>query len=172
MPALEPISATNAMIFKSVRLRALQDSPGAFGGTFAQEVAFTDADWVSRAAKWSGECGVGYLASEQGRYCGIAGAYLDGRDPSTVHLISMWVAPEARRSGIGSALIAAIEKWAKVRGGRTLRLLASGNNATAIEFYQRVGFAMTGRSEPYPNDPAVIEHEMAKSIAAQNESAG
>jgi hypothetical protein len=37
-------------------------------------------------------------------------------------------------------------------------------NEGAILFYERLGFAMTGRTEPYTNDVAMIEYEMAKSI--------
>ena len=32
---------------------------------------------------------------------------------------------------------------------------------TAIHFYERLGFALTGRTEPYPNDPSLKELEMA-----------
>jgi ribosomal protein S18 acetylase RimI-like enzyme len=37
-------------------------------------------------------------------------------------------------------------------------------NETAISFYKRMGFVMTGRTEPYPNDPALIEYEMTHSL--------
>jgi ribosomal protein S18 acetylase RimI-like enzyme len=37
-------------------------------------------------------------------------------------------------------------------------------NEPAIRFYERLGFARTGRTEPYPNDQAVIEYEMARVI--------
>jgi len=37
-------------------------------------------------------------------------------------------------------------------------------NEAAISFYLRLGFTMTGKTEPYPNDPALIEYEMALSI--------
>jgi ribosomal protein S18 acetylase RimI-like enzyme len=39
------------------------------------------------------------------------------------------------------------------------------NNEPAILFYQRLGFARTGRTEPYPNDPALIEYEMSRAIS-------
>jgi ribosomal protein S18 acetylase RimI-like enzyme len=42
-------------------------------------------------------------------------------------------------------------------------MVTSANHA-AIAFYQRLGFAMTGRTETYPNDPALFEHEMAKML--------
>jgi ribosomal protein S18 acetylase RimI-like enzyme len=38
------------------------------------------------------------------------------------------------------------------------------NNKAAIMFYQRLGFSLTGRTEPYPNDPALIEYEMSQPV--------
>jgi hypothetical protein len=40
------ITPENALVFKTVRLRALQESPTAFGSTYAKESQFSDADWV------------------------------------------------------------------------------------------------------------------------------
>jgi len=32
-------------------------------------------------------------------------------------------------------------------------------------FHQRLGFTLTGRTEPYANDPALIEYEMSRPIS-------
>jgi ribosomal protein S18 acetylase RimI-like enzyme len=48
--------------------------------------------------------------------------------------------------------------------------MATDYSQTAIHFYQRLGFSMTGRTEPYPNDPALLEFEMAKRIVADETS--
>src|SRR5450756_1677617 len=112
MPILEPIAPNNAADFKSVRLRALQDAPSAFGSTYARESMLSDAEWLQRAASWNGERSVGYLAKDQGVVCGIVAAYLDEHNPLQVHIISTWVAPEDRRTGLGRTLIEAIQTWA------------------------------------------------------------
>jgi ribosomal protein S18 acetylase RimI-like enzyme len=164
VPVIEQISAENLLAFKAVRLRALQDSPSAFGSTYARESQFPDAEWLKRAERWSGDTGVGYLAMELQIPCGIAGAFLDEHNPAQVHLISMWVAPTHRRTGLGRALVGAVQAWARMRGGHTLQLMVTSNNFAAIEFYKRIGFSMTGRTEPYPNDPALIEYEMSQSF--------
>ena len=53
--SIEPITRRNALVFKAVRLRALQDAPTAFGSTYAQTARLTDDDWRRRAEEWNGE---------------------------------------------------------------------------------------------------------------------
>jgi ribosomal protein S18 acetylase RimI-like enzyme len=96
--------------------------------------------------------------------CGIAGSFLDQNDATRVHLISMWTAPTHRQRGIGRLLVNGVLNWARGRNARVLLLMVTSNNEPAIRFYQRLGFTRTGRTEPYPNDPAVIEYEMSRPI--------
>jgi ribosomal protein S18 acetylase RimI-like enzyme len=172
MIVLKPITPDRALVFKAVRLRALQDTPSAFGSTYSKESQLTDDEWIERSANWSSDRSTGYLAfdeeqSEEERadaYCGIAASYLNEQNPQKAHLISMWVAPDHRQSGVGKILIDAIERWATHRGAHTLLLTVTSSNHPAITFYTRLGFSMTGNTEPYPNDPALIEYEMSKPI--------
>jgi len=165
MIALEPITPQNALIFKAVRLRALQDTPGAFGSTYAQESQLTDEEWIRRAARWDGERGAGFLATDDGAVCGIAGSFLNEDDATRAHLVSMWTAPTHRQRGVGRLLVNEVSSWARLRGVRTLWLMVVSNNEPAIVFYQRLGFVRTGRTETYPNDPALIEYEMSREIS-------
>jgi ribosomal protein S18 acetylase RimI-like enzyme len=164
MIALELITPHNAMIFKNVRLRALQDAPTAFSSTYAEESKLTDADWAKRAAQWSGEKSVGYLAMDARDPCGIASGLLDQADATRAHLLSMWVAPTHRRAGIGHSLVEAVVSWACSQNVGTLLLLVTSNNEGAIKFYQRLGFSLTGKTEPYRNDPALSNFEMNRLI--------
>ena len=95
-----------------MRLRALQDTPLAFGSTYEGEVRLTDEEWKTRAARCSGERNVGFLARCDGEDAGLALCFVDAEDPAVGQLISMWVAPEARRSGVGRMLIDAIPEEA------------------------------------------------------------
>lgn len=161
---LEPITPENALIYKAVRLRALQDSPSAFGSTHAKESKLSDEDWIQRTRNWNGDKSIVYLAMDAGEPCGLAGGFLEEQDPDKIHLVSMWIAPTHRRRGLGHTLINAIRSWAISRNAHTLQLMVTSNNHAAIEFYKHIGFSMTGRTEPYPNDPALIEFEMAQSL--------
>src|SRR5436189_5618845 len=105
-----------------------------------------------------------FLAMDRDIACGIAGSFLDENDPARAHLISMWTAPTHRKSGVGRLLVDEIIKWARSRNARVLRLMVVGNNEAAIRFYERLGFARTGRTQPYPNDASLIEYEMARPI--------
>ena len=42
--------------------------------------------------------------------------------------------------------------------------MVTSNNDAAIKFYENLGFSFTGRTEPYPNDSNLFEHEMARQI--------
>jgi ribosomal protein S18 acetylase RimI-like enzyme len=164
MITLERISAQNAFVFKAVRLRALQDTPSAFGSTYARESQFSDAEWIKRAGNMNGERSIGFIAMDAGTACGIAGCFLDQDDATRAHLISMWTGPAHRQRGVGRLLVNEIMKWARHRGVHALRLMVVCNNESAIKFYERLGFARTGRTEAYPNDPALIEYEMSRPI--------
>jgi ribosomal protein S18 acetylase RimI-like enzyme len=164
MVSLHPITPTLSASYKTVRLRALHDTPSAFGSTYAHESQFSEADWQSRAANLCTPHSIGYLAYHQDEYCGIAAGFLDEQIPQTAELISMWVAPNHRRAGTGKLLVDAIESWARLCAAHTLRLMVTNNNLAAISFYERLGFTTTGRTEPYLNDPDLIEYEMSKSL--------
>lgn len=158
-PVLIPITSETALVFKTVRLRALQTDPAAFGSTYSQESQLDDAAWVERVQKW-GSAGIGFLAMDGDHGCGMIAIFADDIDDGIAHVVSMWVAPEYRRSGLGRALIDAVKTWAIDRKFRELRLMVTSVNQGAIEFYTRNGFSMTGQTADYPNDPAIFEYEM------------
>lgn len=168
MPVLEQISTNNVAAFKTTRLLALEDSPSAFGSTYAREAAFSDAEWRTRATNMNGEKRIGYLAMDSGAPCGIAAGILDEHNPARAHLVSMWVAPAYRRTGTGSLLVAAVRAWARTRDVHELLLMVTSSNQGAIAFYERQGFSLTGNTEPYPNDLSLIEYEMSLLIPRES----
>ncbi|HYL86828.1 MAG TPA: GNAT family N-acetyltransferase [Candidatus Angelobacter sp.] len=164
MISIVPITPLNVLTFKAVRLRALQDNPLAFSATYANESQLTDSEWLARTQRWNGEKGIGFLAMDDATACGIAGSFLDQNDATRAQLISMWTAPTHRRRGAGRLLVNEVLHWARSRNARTLLLLVTSHNEPAIRFYEQLGFTRTGRTQPYPNDPAVLEFEMSRPI--------
>ncbi|GAA5180642.1 hypothetical protein GCM10023322_13400 [Rugosimonospora acidiphila] len=60
-------------------------------------------------------------------------------------IIGLVVAPDARRMGVASALLAAAERTAVDKGARKLSLSVLGSNPTAIRLYERHGYAIENR---------------------------
>jgi ribosomal-protein-alanine acetyltransferase len=80
-------------------------------------------------------------------------------------LYSIAVAPEARGTGIGEALLAAAERLARRRGARAMRLEVRTDNAQAQRLYERRGYRRIGIRRRYYEDGAdALRYE--KAIAA------
>jgi ribosomal protein S18 acetylase RimI-like enzyme len=159
---LKQVDVESAMDFKSTRLAALKDSPTAFGSTFENESKLSDADWRQRAIDRDGATGITYLAWDDQAPCGIAAGFVAA--DAVVHIVSVWVAPTHRQRGVGKLLIQGIAGWALARNAAVLSLMVTSSNHAAICFYKGLGFEMTGRTKPYPNDPALIEYQMTADI--------
>ena len=164
MIAIRKITSVDAVAFKAVRLRALQDAPYAFGSTYEKESQYADSEWQDRVARMNSDRGAGFLAVDNEIECGIVGAFLDQDDVKRAHLVSMWTAPTHRQRGIGRLLVKEVLDWAHGRNAHTVLLMVTSKNEPAIRFYERLGFSKTGRTEPYPNDPAILEYEMSTTI--------
>jgi GNAT superfamily N-acetyltransferase len=55
------------------------------------------------------------------------------------------VAPDARGRGVGTALLAEAEDWARERGHRILTLNVFARNESARRVYERAGFVTASR---------------------------
>jgi GNAT superfamily N-acetyltransferase len=73
----------------------------------------------------------------------------------SVELGAMWVAPEARRRGIGRALVDAVVDWAASIGQRRVVLWVGDANIGARDLYAALGFEPTGETMPLPSNPSV-----------------
>lgn len=56
------------------------------------------------------------------------------------HIFLVYVAPEHRRRGIGSALMQEAETWAKDRGDRQIGLQVFLTNQPALNLYRKLGY--------------------------------
>ena len=165
MIAIERITLGSALVFKDVRLRALLEAPTAFSSTFAKESAFPDEEWKKRAMRWSSGPSAGFLAFDGDRGCGMVFSFAEELDPQRAQVVSMWVAPEVRREGVGRRLIETVVEWARGRRMRDVKLMVTSVNHGAIAFYECLGFRMTGKTEVYPNDSAIKQYEMVRALS-------
>jgi len=165
---------------RDVRLRALADAPTAFGSTLAREVAFPDDVWHERAAQGrtllartvldDGTPDDGTLAGgdrSPGRVVGVAAVISSHDDPTTAELVSVWVDPGARGTGVAAALLRSADALAAELGARTLALWVTRTNARARRLYGRAGFAPTGETKPLPSDPRLLEVRMVRQTRAR-----
>ena len=141
-----------------MRLAALKEAPYAFGSTYEGEVGGNQASWRQRLAGWAR-----FVAEVDGEVVGVVGAGA-GEFNGSAALTSLWVDPRFRGRGVGTALIQAVEEWARGKDLDQVVLWVTEANSTVERLYERLGFKRTGRvSEVRPGEPAV-EHEMSKHI--------
>ena len=56
------------------------------------------------------------------------------------HIFLLYVVPEHRRRGIGTALMRYVEDWASVRGDRQIGLQVFQSNQPALNLYNQLGY--------------------------------
>ena len=151
---------------RTVRLRALADTPDAFLRTLAEEEAYPDEEWQQRASERAvGDDGTTFLAFVDGEVAGVVGGFKRPEDGSTAELVAMWTAPEHRRTGVGRALVDAVAAWARDGGAARLVLWVVRGNDRALAFYEALGFHLTDEIIPLPNDPCREEQRMVLDLA-------
>ena len=78
-----------------------------------------------------------------------AGFLLGRALASEAELLTLAVAPEARRAGTGARLVAGFLAEAAARGAETAFLEVAEDNLAARALYERAGFAPAGRRRAY-----------------------
>jgi GNAT superfamily N-acetyltransferase len=138
--------------WRDLRLRALSDSPDAFGSTYERELALTEDDWRRRAAGaanavsvGAGDPGPAVLAFAGDQPVGIGGGYCDL--PGWLHVVAMWTDPAWRGRHVGEQVVNALDEWAGERGLR-LHLDVETTNVAARRLYERCGLVATGETRP------------------------
>ena len=137
---------------REIRLSALLDAPEAFYSTYEDALKLNEDAWRNRLTT-AGQ--VILLAELDGRAAGMVGggpASEDEGDPEAVLMVSMWVEPESRGTGVAGALTTALVDWTRERGHPRLLLWVYDAAPRAAAFYRRAGFTPTGRVEVFRND--------------------
>ncbi len=150
--------------YAQIRLRALADSPEAFGSTLAREQLFTETDWRARL-------GSPVLLAEEDRLAvAMAGLYRnnDDRDSDDIaRLWGVWTEPSARGRGHASALLDALfANDPAVADGAPVELEVNLANAAARRLYERHGFLATGERRPLRPDSDQLVERMVRGPVA------
>jgi ribosomal protein S18 acetylase RimI-like enzyme len=134
------LTEADAGAYRALRLRALSEHPEAFTASAEAEAAHPEAWFAERIAT-----GPIYGGWHAGALAGMAGFFVR-EGAKLAHkgvLWGMYVAPEARGSGLGKALIAAVIAHARGRC-EELTLGVWTDNKPALALYRAMGFVECG----------------------------
>lgn len=138
---LRMISPEDWAAFRALRLRALADSPGAFGVTLAEATSNAEAIWRDRA----GGPGPVFLAFDGDQAVAMGGLHTPaGSDEAFVW--GMWVEPQWRGTGVGSRILQELVDCADRRDRTAVLHVTEENQARAL--YEEHGFVSTGEWQP------------------------
>jgi len=143
--------------FKDVRLRALADSPDAFGVLLADVQDRPEEEWRERLTATNPT----FAVIEEDRPVAMAGGFAVP-DSDVAMVWGMWTAPEARGQGHGRALLAEVVAWG-LSLDRDVHLHVTEGNAVARALYVGAGFEPTGEWHPLREGATLRIEEMALS---------
>jgi GNAT superfamily N-acetyltransferase len=163
MIRLEQLTTGDGPRLRAIRLRALRDAPDAFSTTFEEAAARPQEEWSRQVVELPT-----FVAVSNDLDVGMVRCARDEDRPDTAWLLSMWVAPEMRRTGVGATLVDAVIDWARAHGMTRLLLDVADHNTAAIALYARKGFAPTGDVTTLP-PPREHIHEHQRQLRLGSE---
>lgn len=126
--------------YKSIRLKAVESDPQAFGCTLKEELMRSDAEWKHFLNNmW-------FAITEDNKLVSMIGLLQDTGDKNKhrAALISFWVDPTYRGHEIGKKLIETIQKIAYEKNISKLYLQVTTTQSAAIKLYTLFGFEAIG----------------------------
>ena len=108
-----------------------------------------DASWTAPdiAALMAGSGAFALLSEDE---AGEATGFILGRAlGGEAEILTLAVAPRARRSGLGRALVEALAGEARALGAKALFLEVAADNGAAISLYDQAGFLRAGVRKAY-----------------------
>ena len=156
---VQEITANEWQRLRSIRLKSLEESPHAFGGTFEIESAEDEISWRSKFEK------LDFLIASVD---GVDGAVLsvevlDGDFGATCWIGGCWSDPQFRGKGLMRAMFTFIdeqEKDWKVQG-----LGVWTDNFSAIAAYEKLGFVKMGGDVESTRKPGLFYQRMIRKSA-------
>jgi ribosomal protein S18 acetylase RimI-like enzyme len=146
MAIIRLLTEADASQAYELRLQALQESPEAFGSTYAETVRRGLESYRQRLLQPLTETfTLGAYAS--GRLVGMVAFFRDtgDKDRHKGYIVGMYVEPQSRGQGIGRALVAeAIARARQVPDVVQLQLAVVTSNVAARHLYQALGFVAYG----------------------------
>ena len=146
--------------YRDVRLRALRESPDAFGSTYEESCTYPDDAWIARLRDMLPRTDHPMAATIDDEIVGLAWAKIEPPDADVAHLYQMWVDPDSRGQGIGRALIDSAISWARDRHVARVLLDVTCGDRPARRLYEAVGFRPVGTPHPIREGSDLLEQTM------------
>jgi GNAT superfamily N-acetyltransferase len=165
-PSIRPFMADEWRTYKALRLRALTDSPDAFGATLAGEEARTDTEWANRLQSGADQrWNLALVAEVDTKPIGLAWGRIEKSNPDVANVYQMWVAPAHRQSGVGRLLLERIIAWAQAMKVRRIALSVTCGDTAASRLYTRAGFKPVGTPQPLRPGSDLLAQPMEFEVA-------
>lgn len=141
------LDASDAKVYREVRLRALKNDPDSFGSTYEQEAVRPLEKFAERIERTKNGFTLGCFDDSHSLIGIVNFVREDGL--KTAHkgnVYGMYVEPECRGQGIGRSLMSAVIETAtrECDGLEQVHLTVVSNNAPAIRLYTSLGFGGYG----------------------------
>lgn len=161
VPSIRILAADDWRLYRDVRLRALADSPDAFGSTLGAEAGRPDAEWAWRLASGADvRVSLPLVAELGGALVGLAWGRIDASTPDVAALYQMWVAPTHRGRGVGQKLLETVIAWATAQNAAFLELGVTCGDSPARRLYERAGFKPLGEPQPLRSGSTLLAQLM------------
>jgi RimJ/RimL family protein N-acetyltransferase len=138
--SVRQLSSQEADTYRSIRLESLQQDPEAFGSTFERELNESRQNFLERFDRST------LFGGFVGRKLQAIVGFQSLEGPKIAHkgvLWGMYVRPEARGTGLATALVGSLIEHAREHVEQ-IQLTVVSNNPRARRFYQRMGFSEYG----------------------------
>ena len=161
---LRAMTTDDWSLLRDLKLRALSELPDAFEDRLDDLQRLDEASWRAQIADYTQERRQMLVAIVGGSAVGMVAISSDHYWDDAGYIGSMWVAPSARRTGVGSAMLtetlSLFQRWSL----RHARLCVQIRQTEAIALYRAAGFTETGVRKPLPSNKSLWVVEMSKQL--------
>ena len=137
--------------YRSIRLASLSDSPDAFGSTFDAENAQDEEHWKTRLQNADPSVNFPAVAVMNDVTIGIAWGRIEIVPQRIGHIYQMWVRPDSRGVGVGSAIMGSLIGWFDAKDIRSIYLGVTCGESPARRLYESFGFKPIDSPKPLRN---------------------
>jgi GNAT superfamily N-acetyltransferase len=168
MISVRRIKIGEGVLYKRMRLASLSESPEAFSTTLESADGRRPDSWYEQADSTAvGEDRITVFAFSNGKPVGIAALYREEQNRDSGELIQFWVSPEHRGEGAAKKMLEEIYFWAMQHGFEHLSAWVNQGNERAIRFYQKHGFELTDKTQPFRSGSDELSCLMVKQFGSE-----